>query len=154
MLNKIPKIPHYPRLLQNWFLLALLTKIPKSPTTCIFSEIPSPCSINKIPKISHYLHLLQNFISFLNFLSPSSLKFYFPATKDLFIRVLSFYHPQLLLSLLNEFFFSSSLRSTISTSIAPFLSSFLLLEIYLYGYFLFLTISRCSLFSGFFFSCP
>ena len=99
-------MPRYPCLLQNFFLLALLTKIPKSPTTHIISKIPSPLSINKILKIPHYLHLLQNFISFLNCPSPSSLKFYFPATRDLFIWVLSLSHPQLLLPLLKEIFFS------------------------------------------------
>ena len=104
------------------FLFALLTKIPKSPTTHIFSKIPSPCFDNKIPKIPHHLHLLQNFISFQNFLSPSSLKFYFPTTRDLFIWVLSFSHPQLLLSLLKEIFIPSSLRSTISTGLGPSLS--------------------------------
>ena len=81
-----------------------LTKFPKSPITRICSKIPSPCSVNKIPIIPHYLHLLQNFISFLNFLSPSSLKFYFPATRDLFISLLSFSHPHLLLSFLKEIF--------------------------------------------------
>ena len=80
-----------------------LTKFPKSPITRICSKIPSPCSVNKIPIIPHYLHLLQNFISFLNFLSPS-LKFYFPATRDLFISLLSFSHPHLLLSFLKEIF--------------------------------------------------
>ena len=148
IIPKIPKIPLYPPSPKISFFL-LWTKIPKSLTTCIFSKT-SPCSVNKISKIPHYLHLLQNFISFLNFPSPSSLKFYFPAARDLFIWVLSFFHPQLLLPLLKEIFFPSSLRSAIFIGIAPSLSSFL---IYLYGYFLLLTLSCCSLLSGFFF-CP
>ena len=104
-LTKFPKSPTTHVFSKNFSLLALLTKIPKSLTTRIFSKT-SPCSVSKISKIPHYLHLPQNFISFLNFPSPSSLKFYFPATRDLFIWVLSFFHPQLPLPFLKEIFFS------------------------------------------------
>ena len=82
-----------------------LTKFPKSPITRICSKIPSPCSVNKIPIIPHYLHLLQNFISFLNFLSPSSLKFYFPAIRDLFMCIV-FLSPSVVALSSQGFFFS------------------------------------------------
>ena len=100
-------------------LFALLTKIPKSPTTRICSKIPSPCSINKILIIPHYLHLFQNFFSFLNFLSPLSKILFSHYQRSIYMGIVFLSPSVAALSSQGNCFFLSSLRFAISTSIVP-----------------------------------
>ena len=95
--NKNPKIPHYPHLLQ----------------------IPSPCSINKILIIPHYLHLFQNFFSFLNFLSPLSKILFSHYQRSIYMGIVFLSPSVAALSSQGNCFFLSSLRFAISTSIVP-----------------------------------